>query len=173
MQTILIIIAALLVSLDLVSDLPFQPGTFSSGSDTSDGNSRTRTNFIDLAPIAFLAFQAAGQCCLSRALGVIELPTIVLSTLFHDFTADLYGLREAWENSNSVADFILVHHRRQQKRLFSILALFVGAIVGSEMYKSRVGMAGALWSAAALKLALSLSFMIWKKDVSEEQELPS
>lgn len=174
-QALFIIIAAVLVTLDLVSDLPFISGVFSSGSDREQRKQptiQTNLNYLDLCPIALLAFGSAGQVTLSRTLGLIELPTIVLSTLFHDFTADLYNLRRSWTESSSLADFVFNRQRRQEKRLFSIIALFVGGVVGGEMYKSPVGMAGALWLAAGFKLCLSLLWLVWKKDPSEEDDQP-
>lgn len=174
-QTLLITVAATLVTLNLVSDLPFVSGVFSSGSDrgrhaANEPTIRENLNYLDLCPISLLAFQSAGQVTLSRVLGLIELPTIVLSTLFHDFTADLYGIRKSWQESTSISDFVFTHQRRQEKRLFSIFALFVGGIVGGEMYKSSVGMSGALWLAAGLKLGVTMMWLCWKKDPSEEQD---
>jgi Protein of unknown function (DUF1275) len=168
-QSIFIVIAATMVSVNLVSRIPFRPGTFSSGTDPEDPEN-TETNYLDLVPIVFLSFAASGQVCFSRVLGVLELPTIVLSTLYHDFSADIYGIREAWGNSATFSDFVFVQHRRQEKRLASILAFFVGAVTGSEMYKSRAGIAGALWMAAGLKLAMVFMFVVWKKDASEERQ---
>ncbi len=165
----LIIVAALLVPLNVVSNLPFISGEFSSG---TPGQEFGPPNYLDLLPVAVLAFEAAGQVCLSRVLSLIELLTIVLSTLYHDFTADLYGTREAWRKSSSFRDFILVQWRRQEKRLASIVALFVGGLVGGQMYKSVAGMAGALWMAAGLKGAISLTFLIWKRDALGDQSLP-
>ena len=97
----------------------------------------------------------------------------MLSTLYHDFTADLFGTREAWKNSTSISDFVFVRYRRQEKRMASIIALFVGAVVGSEMFKSNAGMGGALWMAAGLKLAVAFMFLLWKKDASEERQVLS
>lgn len=164
------------MTLDLVSDLPFISGVFSSGSDPEEHTQPTiqaNLNYLDLCPIALLAFGSAGQVTLSRTLGLIELPTIVLSTLFHDFTADLYNIRRSWAESSSLRDFIFNHQRRQEKRLLSIIALFIGGIVGGEMYKSPVGMAGALWLAAGFKLGISLLWLVWKKDPSEEGPQPT
>lgn len=173
LQALFVTIPAVLVTLNLVSDLPFISGVFSSGSDRAEYRSptiRSNLNYLDLCPIALLAFQSAGQVTLSRTLGLIELPTIVLSTLYHDFTADLYNLRRSWSESSSLSDFLLTRQRRQEKRLFSVIALFVGGIVGGEMYKSAVGMAGALWLAAGLKLGIAVVWLAWKKDPSEEEE---
>ncbi|RMZ81872.1 hypothetical protein DV738_g2070, partial [Chaetothyriales sp. CBS 135597] len=169
-QTGFVTIAAILVSLDLVSTKPFVAGEFSSGSPR---RVLSNVNYLDLCPIALLAFQAAGQVCLSRVLDLIELPSIVLSTLFHDFTADLYGVGEAWRKSTSLKDFIFVHWRRQEKRLASMIIFFVGAIVGGEMYKSGAGMVGALWLAVGLKATIVLIFLFWKKDdLYGDQGLP-
>lgn len=165
-QSSLIVIAAALVTSGIVSTYPFIPGTFSSGSDRIDeGN-----NWIDVIPIVILAFEAAGQVCLSRVLSLIELPTIVLSTLYHDYVADTLTYRQLWRQSKGVSDFLFVQGRRQNKRLLSIIALFLGGVVGGEMYKSKVGMAGALWLAAALKGAVCVVFALWKKEKVEEDE---
>lgn len=167
--------AALLVFLDLVSNQPFVSGVFSSGSsetnsDLQKNNNARPPNYLDLCPIAILAFESAGQVCLSRVLSVIELPTIVLSTLYHDFTADLYGTYDAWQKSTSVFNFLFIQQRRQAKRLLSIVGLFVGGVVGGEMYKSAAGMAGALFMAAALKAAIAISFALWNRDPEDDDE---
>lgn len=159
MQTGLIIVAAALVTVGIVSNRPFIVGTFSSGSHRlGDG-----TNYTDLIAIIILAFEAAGQVCLSRVLSLIELPTIVLSTLFHDFVGDLYMTRRLWRESTSLWDFLWNKGRRQEKRLLSIIALFLGGVVGGEMYKSKVGMAGALWLASALKGSIVFGFFLWRQ----------
>ncbi len=148
-----------------MSNQPFVPGSFSSGSD--DDTLKT-TNFLDLCPVAILSFQAAGQVTLSRLLSIVELPTIVLSALYHDFTSDLLSLRVSWRKSITIWDFLVVHQKRQAWRLACIAALFLGGITGGEMYKSPVGMAGALWTAAGLKLAISVAWFFWKNVPREE-----
>lgn len=163
LQTVLIIIAAALVTAGVVSNRPFVAGTFSSGSHLSPSAS-VQTDYRDLIPVAVLAFESAGQVCLSRVLSVIELPTIVLSTLYHDFTADLYCTKDLWRKSASCKDFAFVTCRRQNKRLLSIIALFIGGVVGGEMYKSRAGMGGALWLAAGLKGGIAIAFALWRKE---------
>ena len=172
LQSTFISVAAAMVTLDLVSDLPFISGVFSSGTNKVE-NSQPTINYLDLCPIAMLAFGAAGQVTFSRVLGLIELPTIVISTLFHDFTADLYNIRTSWNESASLADFICDQQRRQKKRLCSIIALLLGGIVGGEMYKSPADMAGALWLAAGLKFGISLTFLFWRKDPEEEDDQPT
>ncbi|KIX03308.1 uncharacterized protein Z518_06860 [Rhinocladiella mackenziei CBS 650.93] len=168
-QTIFITIPALLCSLNLVSNQPFVSGSFSSG---SDNDPPTVINFLDLCPVALLSFQAAGQVTLSRIFSLLELPTIVLSALYHDFVADLYSIRDSWRKSSSLWDFILVHQKRQEKRLACIIALFLGGIVGGEMYKSPAGMAGAFWTAAGLKLAVTLGWFFWKQESPQDERPP-
>ncbi len=130
------IIPAILVTLNLVSNQPFVPGSFSSGSSNNNSGSGTLTNFLDLCPVALLSFQAAGQTTLSRLLAVLDMPTIVLSALYFDFTADLYSLRQAWRKSSSLWEFASVQQKRQGQRLLCIIALCTGGITGGEMYKS-------------------------------------
>lgn len=102
---------------------------------------------------------------------MIELPTIVLSTLYHDYVADTLTYRHLWRGSTGISDFLFVKGRRQNKRLASIIALFLGGVVGGEMYKSKVGMAGALWLASAIKATITFSFAVWKKERTDDEEL--
>jgi uncharacterized membrane protein YoaK (UPF0700 family) len=164
-QTLLILIAATLVDLGIVSNRPAVSGSFSSGSAPID----TRTNYLDLLPISLLAFQAAGQVCLSRVLEVNELPTIVLSTLYHDFTADLYRVAEAWQASGgSIRGVFCEGQRRQGRRAASVVALFLGGIVGGEMFKSAAGMSGSLFFAAGIKGCVCVVWAMWKGEEVEE-----
>ncbi|KAJ4515820.1 hypothetical protein HRR81_001436 [Exophiala dermatitidis] len=171
-QTALIVVATVLVSQDLVSNQPFLPGAFSSGSNDKDSRPPAMTNFLDLCPVSLLSFQAAGQVTLSRLLGMVELPTIVLSALYHDFTADLLAIRTSWKRSPSLWEFLVVQQRRQGRRLACIIALFIGGIIGGEMYKSRAGMAGALWLAAGAKLAIVVAWCFWKGGSADNDGLP-
>jgi uncharacterized membrane protein YoaK (UPF0700 family) len=173
-QTILILVAAALTTTDLVSTRPAISGSFSSGSGSA--TIPMQTNYLDLLPISLLAFEAAGQVCLSRVLEVNELPTIVLSTLYHDFTADLYGIRAGWrESGGSLRGFFLRGQRRQGRRLASIVALFLGGIVGGEMFKSQAGMSGSLFFAAGVKGGICLAWAVWKGERIErfDEELTS
>lgn len=169
-QASLIATAAALITAGLVSNRPFEIGQFSSGSDTTGDVDRSHRNYADFLPIIILAFEAAGQVCLSRVLSLVELPTIVLSTLFHDWTGDLLGTKQLWRQSSGIQDFIMIQGRRQNKRLLAIIALFVGALSGGELYKSKVGMAGALWLASFLKGSIFVAFVFWKKEKAGDEE---
>ncbi|OQV09391.1 hypothetical protein CLAIMM_13517 [Cladophialophora immunda] len=158
-QTVFIVIAASLVSTNEVSNQPFVAGTFSSGNDEIPPS---MINFLDLCPIALISFQAAGQVTLSRLLSVVELPTIVLSALYHDVCADLYTIRDSWRKSSSLWEFFVVSQRKQERRAACIAALFLGGITGGEMYKSSAGMGGALWLAAGLKFGVLIGWFFWR-----------
>jgi uncharacterized membrane protein YoaK (UPF0700 family) len=157
-QTSFIAIAAALVHANEVSNQPFVGGSFSSGNAQIPAD---EINYLDLCPVAFLSFQAAGQIFLSRLLGFIELPTIVLSALYHDICAEIYNTVNSWRNSTSWSEFWLVHEERQLKRTACVVALFVGALSGGFMYKSTLGMQGALWLAVGLKFAITLAWFFW------------
>ena len=170
-QTILITVAAVLANQGVVSNRPAVVGSFSSGSDSgSSTDNSPHTNFLDLIPIALLAFQASGQVCLTRVLEANELPTIVLSTLYHDFTADLLGIAAAWQQSGSIRGFFLDGQRRQGRRAASIVALFLGGIVGGEMFKGSAGMSGGLLLAAGIKGAVCVAWVVWRGDDPEDSD---
>ena len=160
LQSSLLIVAASLVSTNSVSNQPFVAGVFSSGSTKIPAS---KVHFLDLCPIALISFQAAGQVTLSRVLGVMELPTVVVSALYHDACADIWQLRESWRKAGgNVWVFLNVQERRQQKRGACIVALFLGGVVGAMMYKSSPGMGGALWLAAGLKGAVFVGWGVWR-----------
>ena len=184
-QTYLIILAATLVQAGVVSDRAAPGGSFSSGSSHNSGASPavlTRTNFSDLAPIGLLAFQAAGQVCFSRHLGIPDLATNVLSGIYNDFSGGLWGIPRAWRMKTSWKTFLLDRRpgaqNKQAKRIGAALALFAGAVIGGRMYKTTVGMVGALWLAAACKGSLCLAFCFWRRPeivegvAEKEIELP-
>ena len=144
-------------------------GAFSSGSDLS-ALSKPETNYKDLVAIALLAFQSAGPVFYSRVLGMVEMPTIVLSTLYCDFVADLYRLPASLRNKTSWRSFFLNDERRQFRRLGSILMLFFGGIVGGLMFESNVGMVGAIWLAAGLKGMMVMGWIFWKSKNQRDEE---
>jgi hypothetical protein len=166
-QTVFIIIATVLIMLGLVSNQPSVAGAFSSGNHLRI-NATDKDNYRDLVAIALLAFQSSGPVFFSRVLGLVELPTIVLSTLYCDFMADLYQLPSSVRAKASWHQFFFDHQRRQVRRLGSIVMLFLGGLVGAFMFRSRAGMAGAMWLTAALKGSLVLGWVFWKSKKKEE-----
>lgn len=162
MQASLLLTAALLAQMNVISVGDKECGTFSSGTPSSPGD-----NYIDLLGIAILAIETAGQVCLSRVLLVNELPTIVLSTLYHDLVADSLGVRKCWMESSSIWDF-MVSQKRQARRLACILALFSGALIGGFVFQSPAGLAAALWLAFAIKTTIAVTWCLWRRKTVTE-----
>ena len=133
-------------------------------------NPEEEDNYKDLIAIALLAFQSAGPVFFSRVLGIVELPTIVLSTLYCDFVADLYHLPTSLRNKKSWYSFFCNDERRQFRRLGSILMLFFGGLVGGFMFRSLVGMVGAIWLASGLKGMMVLGWVLWKSEKKPQEE---
>ena len=106
-----------------VSSRPAMSGQFSSGSHRKGkvGVDLRLTNYDDLAPIGVLAFQSAAPMSISRALGLNQMPTIVLTTTYHDLAANLWGLRESTRTSSCCYDLLFRSPGKQRLRLLSIL----------------------------------------------------
>ena len=106
----------------------------------------------DLAPLALLAFQAAGQAVASRMLKYNELPTVVLTSLYCDLMSDPMLLKAS-----------ITEDAKRNRRTVAALTLFAGAVSGGFLTKSWTGVAGALWIAAFLKGCILLSWIFWKE----------
>ncbi|TGO49229.1 hypothetical protein BOTNAR_0439g00120 [Botryotinia narcissicola] len=105
-------------------------------------------NFIELIPLAFLAFQSGGQIVTSRILGFNEIPTTVLTSVYCDIASDPKVLAR-----NNV---------KRSRRVGAVLAILSGGIAGGWINRSSAGLSAALWLAAAIKVAISFSWAIWK-----------
>jgi uncharacterized membrane protein YoaK (UPF0700 family) len=103
-----------------------------------------------LVPIALVAFQAGGQAVTSRVLKFNALTSVVLTSIYCDLFSDqnlFLGITQNIErNQRAAAPFALV----------------IGVVAGGIWSKSTFGMAGALWSAAALKAFIVLAWLFWK-----------
>ncbi|KAL3426650.1 duf1275 domain protein [Phlyctema vagabunda] len=137
LQGLCIIIAAALVQAGIVP----QPV----GLVTESGES---VHFIELVPLGFLAFQSGGQIVTSRLLGFNEVPTTVLTSVYCDLASDPNLL-----GSNNV---------KRNRRAAAVLAILIGGIIGGWLSRSDAGMASTLWIAAAIKIAISISWSVWK-----------
>lgn len=172
-QSALLLAAASLAQADVISTTSKECGSFSSGTTLNPGD-----RFLDLVPIALLALESAGQVCLSRVLLVNELPTIVVSTLFHDLVAELLSITRCWKESSTRWEFV-VSQKKQIRRLACILALFTGAVIGGFLFRSRGRLAAALWLAAGIKIVISITWCLWRRKpgqetvVSNEMEKPA
>ncbi|KAA8652668.1 hypothetical protein EYZ11_001020 [Aspergillus tanneri] len=143
-QTILIIIAVALIEADLI------PHT---AEDTSLTGGRL---FLELIPIALLAFQSAGSITSSRALGFNEIPTVVLTSVYFDVASDPKLLQVPTANP------------KRNRRIGGVVCLLVGAIVGGWLSRSSGGMQSALWMAAGFKFVTGLGWFVWKGKTTEK-----
>ncbi len=103
--------------------------------------------FIELVPIGLLAFQSGGQIVTSRLLGLNEVPTTVLTSLYCDLVSDPHLL--AKENV------------KRNRRVASVVTLLVGGIIGGWMSRTSPGMSGAFWLAGAVKVGIAVGFGCW------------
>lgn len=139
------------------------------------------SHYLDLIPISLLAFEAAGQVCLSRVLSFAHLPTIVVSTLYHDLAADSLFFAEDLKAARKAKGqdayqgrlgrrMMLVNGRRQGKqvqRWMCVACLAAGAATSANLAMTRAGAAGSLWMAAGVKSGLLVSVWLWKAECSD------
>lgn len=145
-------------------------------------NCCSHDNYLDLLPIGLLAFQAAGQVTLSRVLSFSDLPTIVISTLYHDYmTGTIHFKHDAQESLSSAykqkgtrwravkvfwCSFCTVNGGRQTRqgyRICAILALIAGASLAAAVYKRKYwGLAACLYIASGVKLVMFAAVAFWK-----------
>ncbi|PLB34890.1 YoaK family protein [Aspergillus candidus] len=132
-QTALLFIAAMLIQCSVVSPEP---------EDVS-----APMEWMQALPIALLAFQAGGQICASRTLGIEEIPTVVLTTLICDLLVDPQLLAKT--------------NYKRNRRAAAFLALFVGAMTAGGLTKI-TEMVASLWFAMGLKLGITIAWLVWK-----------
>lgn len=142
-------------------------------------------NYLDLLPIGLLAFQAAGQVTLSRILSHSDLPTIVISTLYHDFVAGQLHAPSDFKESLAVArqekslwnkvkafchSILRISNNRQRRQLYrvgAISSLIQGVSLAALVYK-RGHLAACLWLATGVKFILCVAVMAWQPEKEEE-----
>ncbi|KAL3451793.1 hypothetical protein BJX65DRAFT_303521 [Aspergillus insuetus] len=141
-QAALIIIAVALLEADLI------PHT--------EAESRSLTGgrlFLELIPIALLAFQSAGSITSARALGYNEIPTVVLTSVYFDVASDPKLVQDVSGNV------------KRNRRVGGVVMLLLGAIVGGWLSKSSGGMESALWLSAGLKAVIGAGWLGWAAEV--------
>ena len=117
-----------------------------------NGSLDTITDDIDwkqILPIALLSFQSAGQIVGSRALGLVEIPTVVLTSMLHDISADpaLFGpLRK---------------NIKRNRRVLAFVGILVGAVAGGFISESTERMQVPLWIAGGIKLCVVGAWIFW------------
>lgn len=118
--------------------------------DASDSDDQLRWEV--LLPIAMVAFQSSGQAVISRALQYNSLTSVVLTSIYCDLFSDPLLMAGLTRNSE------------RNRRAAAPLLLLAGAVLGGTWAHSSVGLAGALWTAAALKVAIIIAFFLWKAE---------
>jgi uncharacterized membrane protein YoaK (UPF0700 family) len=119
------------------------------GQDTKEG-----LHWQMLVPLASLAFQSSGQAVTSRALKFNGLTSVVLTSNY----CDLFSDPQLFKMSNV----------ERNRRIGAPAMLLLGACLGGLYAHSNVGLAGALWTACALKLVAVIAWIFWKPEVMEE-----
>jgi hypothetical protein len=106
-----------------------------------------------LLPIALVAFQSCGQAVTSRALKYNALTSVVLTSIYCDLFSD--------------AELFSLHNVERNRRVGAPVMLLAGAILGGKFAHSVFGIAGALWTAAALKLLVTITWLFWPAEEDE------
>ena len=83
----------------------------------------------------------------SRLLGFNEVPTTVLTSVYCDLSSDPRILRK--------------DNVKRNRRAGAVLCILTGGIVGGWVSRSFAGMSTSLWIAAAVKMAIALSWSLW------------
>ncbi|KAH0847505.1 hypothetical protein AYO21_01413 [Fonsecaea monophora] len=103
-----------------------------------------------IVPISLVAFQSSGQAVTSRALQYNSLTSVVLTSIYCDLFSDPLIMAGFFQNAE------------RNRRAAAPLLLLFGAILGGLWSHSSVGLAGALWTAAALKITIIVAFFLWR-----------
>ncbi|ESZ97743.1 DUF1275 domain protein [Sclerotinia borealis F-4128] len=135
LQSCCILLAASLVQSDVIE------GTVPAGLENY---------WNQIAPIALLSFQSAGQIVSSRVLGVGEVPTIVITSLLCDLLSDPLLFSPVTQNS------------KRNNRAVAFVLTVVGAIVGGWVSKVTKSVSPMLWVAGGCKICLTLGWGFWK-----------
>lgn len=141
LQTVCVVIATAIIQSGIIDDRypPLDP---------------TRVNFTELAAVALLSFQAAGQIVNSRGLGVGEVPTVVITSLVCDLMSDEMLLAGLLKND------------KRNRRFVAFVLTLLGAICGGWISKSTASVGPSLWLVAGIKAIITLywiDFVPWKK----------
>ena len=90
----------------------------------------------------------------SRLLGLNEVPTTVLTSLYCDLVSDPHLLAKS--------------NVKRNRRVASAVTLLLGGIIGGWCSRKPVGMSAALFLAGAVKVSIAVGFGLWK----EKTEVP-
>lgn len=105
-----------------------------------------------LLPACLIAFQSSGQLVTSRALEFRGLTSLVLTTVYSDlFSHPQLFTRRAFSSVE------------QKRRVGAIVCLLAGTFIGGTWSHSSFGLKGAVWTAAAAKGIIVLTWMVWNR----------
>ncbi|EAU38472.1 conserved hypothetical protein [Aspergillus terreus NIH2624] len=135
-QTACLLTAAILLQMQVAGPRPEDP--------------RAPIEWMQVLPIALLAFQAGGQICTSRILAFDEIPTVVLTTLLCDLLVDPKLTARGWSANP-----------KRNRRVGAFLALFLGAMTAGGLSKT-TEMAASLWFAMGLKFSITIAWFVWR-----------
>ncbi|KEF53613.1 uncharacterized protein A1O9_10588 [Exophiala aquamarina CBS 119918] len=105
-----------------------------------------------LVPLALVAFQSSGQAVTSRALQYSSLTSVVLTSIYCDLFSDPLIMAGLTQNDE------------RNRRAAAPVLLLLGAMVGGLWAHSSVGLSGALWTAATMKIIIILAWCFWKAE---------
>ncbi|KAI2472144.1 hypothetical protein F4781DRAFT_428675 [Annulohypoxylon bovei var. microspora] len=111
------------------------------------GDAKESIDWPVLVPIALVAFQSCGQAVASRALKYNALTSVVLTSIYCDLFSD--------------AEILAPRNPERNRRVGAPTLLLIGAVLGGVLARSSVGAAGVLWIAAAMKLFVVISWLVW------------
>ena len=141
-QTLIILIAAAVV----------QGGSVDGAIDTISDD----INWWEVIPIALLSFQASGQIVGSRAVGLVEVPTVVVTSMLHDIWSDPKLLAGPTKNI------------KRNRRICAFFLTLAGAICGGFIGEGTKRMQVPLWIAGGIKLCITLLWMIWPEQKAKK-----
>lgn len=142
-QTIFITVAAAIVQTGVVDGA--YPSKTRGAVIVGDVDGGSMPDFTDLAVVALLSFQAAGQIVNSRGLGVGEVPTVVITSLLCDLLGDPALLARA--------------NGKRDRRAVAFVLTLVGAITGGWLSKAIGAVQPSLWIAAAIKALITVFWL--------------
>ncbi|KAK0645175.1 hypothetical protein DIS24_g8124 [Lasiodiplodia hormozganensis] len=133
-------------------------GRHSSSSSVQQSQSAAAADIVvawaELAPVALLSFQSAGQIVASRMLSVAEVPTVVITSLLCDLVSDPAVFASPGGNG------------KRNRRIAAFVLIFVGAIAGGWIIEAAGAVQWALWIVAGIKLFMSCCWLNWKASVT-------
>lgn len=113
------------------------------------------TLFLELIPLALLSFQCGGQMTASRGMGFNEIPTVVLTSVYFDIASDPALVSGVTTNL------------KRNRRIGSVVAIVVGAIIGGWLCHSKAEMESALWISGFIKACMAVAWAFWPAAVDQ------